>query len=458
MKRTIATKKSQKNPFRLYLRQPRNGSKQEPIFYVQFRTENSKRYWTTGKSTGVTNQTEATMIAWKWCSNGNIPDRINAKISENHSIQLETVLAALRNANFKQNELALILQTMEEVYDVKGGIIPDTVASIKVKDYMTEFWNFETSPYLREKEMSGKTYYKNHVITMEEIIRKFWLPKYGEREIGSFTKMELQDWLWQLKEEKFDIGQKIPKIRNLSHVYLNRILSAGIQPLKFAYKHQLIKNDCFTGFCYLSPNPKRKKILTLDQAKKLFERHWNHPTAKLGNQVAMLTGLRIGEILALTLADLGKNEIYIRHNFAVNDGLKCPKNGEIRTVPASSKLLNLLRKQAHTNPYGQGNKGFIFWSTTNPKKPFDKKIWGYHLKTQLKEMGIEEADEITFHSWRHFFSTYIEPHLSHSELQKITGHLDEKMLEHYADHETEVAVEHVGKIVEELLLPLAGLK
>ncbi|WP_083816492.1 tyrosine-type recombinase/integrase [Treponema brennaborense] len=90
----------------------------------------------------------------------------------------------------------------------------------------------------------------------------------------------------------------------------------------------------------------------------------------------MLTGLRIGEILAFTPKDLGVNKIYVQHSFAVRDGLKCPKNGETRIVPAPSELLEQLRKQGQTNPYGQGENDFIFWSTTNPNKPFDNKTRG----------------------------------------------------------------------------------
>lgn len=451
------TKSSNKLPFRLYLRKPRNGSKELPIYYVQFRSVNSKRYWTSGKSTGKTDKTEATIIAYKWLASEQIPDRINARVSTNHSLQLQTVLNALRSAQFNQNELTQIIHTLETVYDIKGGIVPNTAAAVLVNEYMLDFWDKDKSAYLREKEMSGKPVYNNHANTMRNIVKNFWLPKYGNREIGSFTKQELQKWLWDIKETDYDKGQKKPKIGKLSHVYVNRILRAGLQPLKYAYQNQLIKNDCFTGFNFLSDNPKKKQIFTLEQAEKLFNTPWLNPTAKLANQLAMLTGLRIGEILALTPKDLGVNKIYVQHSFAVKDGLKCPKNGETRIVTAPSKLLEQLRKQGQTNPYGQGENGFLFWSTTNPNKPFDNKTWGKQLRLQLKSLSMENVESISFHSWRHFFSTYIEPKLTHSELQKVTGHLDEKMLEHYTDHETEIALEHVGNAVNELLLPLAGL-
>lgn len=455
MKSTSSSK--YKTPFKLYRRPSRTGNKREGIIYVQFRSPESKRYWTYGKSTGTTDEAEAIEIAWKWYSTNTIPDRINGKLSSNHSVQLENVLCALRNGTFKENELCLILQTLEKVYAIKGGIVPNTDASLKVKDYFLEFWDIEKSPYLKEQKMSGKNFHKGNIIMLQQIVQQFWIPRFGEREIGSFTKKELQEWLWELHETKFNIGQKKEKIEHLSNGYLNRILSTGIRALKYAYENKLIVNDCFSGFVYLKPNPKARKILSLEQAKNLFERKWQNELAKLGNQTAMLTGLRLGEILALTPRDLGENKIYVRHNYALFDGLKCPKNGRERSVPAPAELISMLKRQAATNPYNKGDAGFVFWSTTDSEKPFDRKIWRVELQNELKLMGIKNYREIVFHSWRHFFTTYIEPSLTHSDLQKVTGHLTERMLEHYADHETERALTNVGKAVENILVPIACL-
>ncbi len=456
MKRTLSLHKTTKKPFILFERKPRSNSSGLGIYYVQFRCENSKSNWTTAKSTGTSNYNEAMMTAWQWYSSGKIPDRVNAKKANNRSFQLETVLCALRDGSFKTEELRKIVEILDSVYGIKGGVIPNTAASMKVKTYMTDFWDFEKSAYLHEKKMSCKEFHKGHIIMMQMVIRKFWIPKFGEREIGSITKKELQEWLWELKDTKFDVGQKTVKMQHLSQSYINRILSAGIQALKYAYENKLISNNCFTGITYLKPNPKQKGILSLEQAEQLFKRDWGHTTSKLANQLAMLTGLRLGEILALKVKDLADDKIFVRHSFSVYDGLKSTKNGKERIVPASTVLIDSLKKQAITNPYGQGDEGYIFWSTTNPDKPFDKKIWGYELRKQLKEMGIDYKD-ISFHSWRHFFSTHIEPHLKQSDLQKVTGHLTNRMLKHYADHQTETAVSNVSKAVEEILLPLASL-
>ncbi|MBQ2586371.1 MAG: hypothetical protein II570_05560, partial [Bacteroidaceae bacterium] len=45
---------------------------------------------------------------------------------------------------------------------------------------------------------------------------------------------------------------------------------------------------------------------------------------------AMCTGMRIGEIQALQLGDIGSDRIYVRHNWARRDGLKTPKKQQSR--------------------------------------------------------------------------------------------------------------------------------
>lgn len=46
-------------------------------------------------------------------------------------------------------------------------------------------------------------------------------------------------------------------------------------------------------------------------ANRLMELEWDNDEAKIANELAMHTGMRAGEIQALTVGDLGENEIYL---------------------------------------------------------------------------------------------------------------------------------------------------
>lgn len=81
-----STPKTYSNPFYIYLRKPRS-KLGKPIYYVQFKCENSKSTMTTAKSTGTSNYAEAIQIAWKWYSSEKIPIRINGKKAKDKSFQ-----------------------------------------------------------------------------------------------------------------------------------------------------------------------------------------------------------------------------------------------------------------------------------------------------------------------------------------------------------------------------------
>ena len=47
-----------------------------------------------------------------------------------------------------------------------------------------------------------------------------------------------------------------------------------------------------------------------------------------------------------------------------------------------------------------------------------------------------KAKQITFHAWRHFYTTYMSDRVNQKALQSQTGHKTQIMLEHYAAHQT----------------------
>lgn len=52
----------------------------------------------------------------------------------------------------------------------------------------------------------------------------------------------------------------------------------------------------------------------METATKLMEFDWDNDEAKIANELAMHTGIRAGEIQALTVDDLSEDEIYVRRS------------------------------------------------------------------------------------------------------------------------------------------------
>lgn len=173
----------------------------------------------------------------------------------------------------------------------------------------------------------------------------------------------------------------------------------------------------------------------------------------LANLTAMFTGMRIGEIQAIQIQDIGEDRIYVRHNWARFDGLKSPKNGDQREIVIPSELRRLLLEQAYKNPHGKEKDDFVFWGYTR-KVPCGARHFNEALHDVTKALGIPYCEKITFHGWRHFFTANMADHVDERKLQLATGHKTLEILEHYASHESEKTLKELGRIAEDLFMPI----
>ena len=190
--------------------------------------------------------------------------------------------------------------------------------------------------------------------------------------------------------------------------------------------------------------------MTIEEARALFSEKviWRDERVRIGNQLAMLTGMRAGEIVALHAEDIKPDRIAINHAWNFADGLKLPKTGKTREVPIpeymSSELLDLAKK----SPFAPG--GYIFFSTM-PDKPMEPSALLVGLREAFIDSKLSEKDRndekkrkkvademkrrnIVFHSWRHFFAAMMKEKVAKESLKLVTGHSTDEMLEHYADH------------------------
>ena len=153
--------------------------------------------------------------------------------------------------------------------------------------------------------------------------------------------------------------------------------------------------------------------------------------------LAMVTGMRAGEIQGLRVQDLGKDCLYIRHSWSRWDGLKTPKTNESRTVEVPFQgLIQDLLVLAATNPHGQSMDGYVFWAVKMADKSMEASLFANGLREALINTGMskESAKVYTFHGWRHYFTSYMRERITEKLLQQQTGHKTLVMLTHYSGH------------------------
>jgi integrase len=228
-------------------------------------------------------------------------------------------------------------------------------------------------------------------------------------------------------------GKPIPK----SAKRRNTVIQAGTIALSWAFNKEIIDRDVTGGITWFSGKSAERQILTPELARAVFQVQWTDDRAKLANMLAMVTGMRAGEIQGLRVQDLGQDCLYIRHSWNGADGLKSTKTNESRVaeVPFPALMRDLLTLAAN-NPHGQSMDGYVFWAERKPDKPMEQHIFNRSLREALILTGMSEksAKVYTFHGWRHYFTSCMRERVNEKLLQRQTGHKTLVMLDHYSGH------------------------
>jgi integrase len=154
----------------------------------------------------------------------------------------------------------------------------------------------------------------------------------------------------------------------------------------------MIDKDVTQGITWFSGKAAGRQILTPELAAAVFKAQWKDERARLANMLAMVTGMRAGEIQGLRVQDLGKDCLYIRHSWNRLGGIKTTKTNESRTVevPFPGLVQDLLALAA-SNPHGQGMDGYVFWAEKLLDKPMEASLFNDGLCEALILSGVSKV-------------------------------------------------------------------
>lgn len=428
-------------------------------FYVEFiDPENGQRIAT--RSTGETNRDRALVKAASWLVAG-IPA---GKHEQAQNRDLKAVKA--------QNEITEMLRNAADL-DADGAMrtarvlqekgllaLPVTKPGPgreKFVSFLLRFWDYQASPYTREKLAHGHNIGKRHCSDCLNRVRLFYRAYFTNRPLNTITRQDLKDFSLFLSEKREKPkGYKGSKFaEKLSASYINKILIVGTTALSWAFREGIIPADPTAGLVRFSGTPERRGVLTPKEARVIFRTEWKDKRAYAGNLLSLTTGLRAGEVLALRKSDIGDSILHIRHSWSTMDGLKSPKNGEARKVPLLPEIRGELMKLLDENPH-KTDDPFVFYGLL-PDKPMDTKILIAGLKAACKTAGIDVAARgIVFHSWRHFYAARMADKAAAEEIMRVTGHKSREVFNEYQDHierENLLKMERVTRKVMANIIP-----
>jgi integrase len=269
---------------------------------------------------------------------------------------------------------------------------------------IVRLWKTDKKQYVKKSSFSA------YVLLVENHL----LPAFGNKH--QIEEGEVQTFVFQKLEQ------------GLSHKTVKDILIVLKMVLKFGAKNKWIEH---LPFDIQFPTEREKytiEVLSRTNQKKVMQYIQEHFTFRnIGVYICLCSGMRIGEICALTWEDMDVDNgvINVRRTiqriYTLDEDIRktelildTPKTkNSIREIPMNRDLLNIIRpiKKIVNNS---------FFVLTNDAKPTEPRTYRTYYKNLMKEL---ELPELKFHGLRHSFATRcIESKCDYKTVSVLLGH------------------------------------
>lgn len=329
-------------------------------------------------------------------------------------------------------------QLLGELKDnARRGVAPRTLKEMRAMNRAAEeadkaraltFEDYFDNHYLPE----AKQRKKSKTIQTETGYKRDWLsPVFNNKAMRDITGGDLE----QVKDRLFAKGRSPRTIQHCLAIF--RLV------WNHAKKRGIVDFECPTSTIDLPRvNNARSRFLTpseatqlLDTVRNLDDRAWEFTLA------ALYTGARLGELSALTWANVDLEEDTLRFIHT--------KTGKPRNVPLATPLKNVLENKTARKPDAP-----VF--TNRKSEPWKECPWAFRQAVEdlkLNEGREDRREKIVFHSLRHTSaSMMLSAGVDIRSLQSIFGWSTLQMAGRYAHAVDEAKVKAV-KSLETALKP-----
>jgi integrase len=403
------------------------------IYYVEFVDPETGRKLP-ARSTGEKDRDKALLKIAVWKTSGLPTGRLRRPRPLEVAAGLDAILKSIRKTDLNGDDALRIVNALKDRGLIDIAAVKATGrGAVPLVRFLEDFWDYDRSEYIKDRLSHGYRFSRRYARECQNRLKSVLVPFFKDKKLNCVTTEDLKRLSNQLDD------------RGLSTSSINQILLIACTPLKWAFNEKIIPANPVIGLTRFSITNKERGVLTEAEAAEVFSVEWEDKRAFVASLLAVTTGARSGECLALRRSDIGTDTINIQHSYSVLDGLKTPKNGHKRAAPllpeVRAALLDLLRDNPH-----QVDDPFVFYSLREDR-PVDPKVILEGLHTAIDKLNARRKEEnpdaepidwkgrgIVFHSWRHYFCSRMTDVLDAEKIAKVSGHLSENVFKKYSDH------------------------
>ncbi|MDR3019775.1 MAG: site-specific integrase, partial [Treponema sp.] len=137
-------------------------------------------------------------------------------------------------------EAEILLEGMKRMGWIKSYVLTESPAAQDFTMFLTDFWEWEKSPYVREKRRKNHGIHKRHCKIQGRSIVLYWQPFFNGRFLGDITSTDIDNFINHMGSLPVSAGRK------------NSVILAGTKPLRWAFSKGKIEADPTRGHIMFS--------------------------------------------------------------------------------------------------------------------------------------------------------------------------------------------------------------